>query len=71
MPSPGYDGGAIGYEGTYSFQDMYGNPSGPGGPAVYVATHGVTWFHPEFTAPLMSMSWATDGSQDTCVLIEP
>jgi hypothetical protein len=71
LPSPGYDGGAIGYEGTYSFQDLNGNPSGPGGPAVYVATHDVTWFHPEFTGPLMSMSWATDGSQDTCVLIEP
>lgn len=71
LPSAGYDGGAIGYEGVYTFRDGEGNPSTSDGPAVYVATRGVTWFHPEFTGPLMSMNWATDGSQDTCVLVEP
>jgi hypothetical protein len=71
LPSPGYDGGTIGYQGTYDFEDGSGDPSGPAGPAVYVATRGVTWFHPEFTGRLMTMNWVTDGSQDTCVLIEP
>jgi hypothetical protein len=71
---PGYDGGAIGSGGPYTFQDGYFRPSGPGGPALYVATNGVTWFHPEFTpdgpARLMFMNF-TDMSQDTCVLIGP
>jgi hypothetical protein len=70
LPSPGYVAGAIGYEGPYAFQDMSGNPVGPDGQAVYVATRGITWFHPEFTGPLMLMSW-TDSSAETCVLIEP
>ena len=56
LPSPGYDGGVIGYEGTYEFQGADGVPSGPDGSAVYVATRGVTWFHPEFTEPLMLMT---------------
>jgi hypothetical protein len=71
LPSPGYDGGPIGYQGTYAFRDLNGQPPGPDGSAVYVATNGVTWFHPEFTDRLMTMNWVTDGSQDTCVLIEP
>ncbi len=71
LPSPGYDGGPIGYQGTYTFRDLNGQPLGPDGSAVYVATNGVTWFHPEFTDHLMTMNWVTDGSQDTCVLIEP
>jgi hypothetical protein len=71
LPSPGYDGGVIGYEGTYEFQGADGVPLGPDGLAVYVATRDVTWFHPEFTEPLMLMNWLTDGSQDTCVRIEP
>ncbi len=71
LPSPGYDGGPIGYQGTYEFQDGNGEPSGADGPAVFVATNGVRWFHPEFTENLMLMGWATDGSRDTCVLIGP
>lgn len=69
--SSGDAGGLIGYQGAYSFSDERGQPSGPDGLAVYLATNGVTWFHPEFTGRLMSMNWVTDGSQDTCVLIEP
>ena len=69
--SSGDAGGLIGYEGAYTFSDERGKPSGPDGPAVYLATEGITWFHPEFTGRLMSMNRVTDGSQDTCVLIEP
>jgi hypothetical protein len=68
---PDYDGGPIGYQGTYTFQDGNGEPSGADGSAVFVATNGVRWFHPEFTENLMLMGWATDGSRDTCVLIGP
>jgi hypothetical protein len=69
--SSGDAGGLIGYQGTYSFADVKGEPSGTDGLAVYLATNGVNWFHPEFTGRLMTMNWATDGSQDTCVRIGP
>jgi hypothetical protein len=69
--SSGDGGGPIGYQGTYSFSDVKGDPTGPDGLAVYLATNGIDWFHPEFTGRLMTMNWATDGSQDTCVRIEP
>ena len=70
-PSPGDDGGAVGYQGTYTFQEGNGEPSGADGSAVFVATNGVRWFHPEFTGDLMFMGWATDTSRDTLVLIGP
>jgi hypothetical protein len=66
-----YDGSPIGYQGRYTFQDGNGEPSGADGGAVFVATNGVRWFHPEFTEDLMLMGWATDGSQNTCVRIGP
>jgi len=71
---PGYDGGPIGSQGTYTFRDGNGEPSGPNGAAVFVATEGTLWFHPEFTeltGRMMSMNFLTDGTHDTCVLIEP
>lgn len=69
--SSGDAGGLIGYQGAYSFSDGMGRPSGPDGPAVYLATNGVTWFHPEFTGPLMSVNFVTDASENIYVHIEP
>jgi hypothetical protein len=64
-------GGQIGYNGTYTFRDSSNNPSEPDGSAVYVATAGARWFHPEFVGPVMSMYWATDGANLSCVVIDP
>jgi hypothetical protein len=69
----GSDGGAIGFQGTYTFRDGSGEPSAADGRAAFVATRGLLWFHPEFTqltGRLMTMNWLTDGSHDTCVFIE-
>jgi hypothetical protein len=64
-------GGRIGYEGTYTFDNASGMPSGTDGPAVYLVTSGVPWFHPEFTGRLLQMNWLVDGAQVTCVRIDP
>ena len=70
----GYDGGAIGSGGPYTFLDGNRKPSGPGERALYVAISAETYFRPEFSpdcpARLLSMSFS-DTSQNLCVFIGP
>jgi hypothetical protein len=68
----GYARPPIGWDGTYTFRDDQTNPSAPDGLVVYVATAGVTWFHPEFASRVMSMTWLIEPMPKLgYVLIDP